>query len=69
VHATGGARRRPSAGSRRPPKDIDQAVSMHKSIESLIRDAEQSGRPLPQVVLDKESAETGVPPEQIRARP
>ncbi|HVH13334.1 MAG TPA: L-serine ammonia-lyase, iron-sulfur-dependent, subunit alpha, partial [Longimicrobium sp.] len=41
---------------------------MHKSIESLIRDAEESGRPLPQVVLDRESAETGVPPEQIRAR-
>jgi L-serine dehydratase len=41
---------------------------MHKSIESLIHDAEQSGRPLPQVVLDTESAETGVPQEQIRAR-
>ena len=41
---------------------------MHKSIESLIRDAEESGRPLPQVVLDRESSETGVPPEQIRAR-
>ena len=41
---------------------------MHKSIESLIRDAEESGRPLPQVVLDRESAETGIPPEQIRAR-
>jgi L-serine dehydratase len=41
---------------------------MHKSIESLIRDAEESGRSLPQVVLDRESRETGVPPEQIRAR-
>ena len=41
---------------------------MHKSIESLIRDAEQSGRPLPQVVLDPEAAETGVPQAQIRAR-
>ncbi len=41
---------------------------MHKSIESLIRDAEESGRPLPQVVLDREAAETGVPAEQIRAR-
>ena len=34
---------------------------MHKSIESLIRDAEAGGRPLPQVVLATESAETGVP--------
>ncbi len=41
---------------------------MHKSIESLIRDAEETGRPLPQVVLDREAAETGVPAEQIRAR-
>lgn len=41
---------------------------MHKSIESLIHDAEQTGRPLPQVVLDAESAESGVPAEQIRAR-
>lgn len=41
---------------------------MHKSIESLFRDAEQSGRTLPQVVLDTESAETGVAPEAVRAR-
>jgi L-serine dehydratase len=41
---------------------------MHRSIESLIRDAEQSGRPLPEVVLDAECRETGVPPEQVRAR-
>ncbi|MBB4638838.1 L-serine ammonia-lyase, iron-sulfur-dependent, subunit alpha [Longimicrobium terrae] len=41
---------------------------MHKSIESLLRDAEQSGRPIPQVVLETESRETGVPAEQIRAR-
>lgn len=41
---------------------------MHKSIESLVRDAEESGRPLPQVVLDTEVRETGVPAEQIRAR-
>ena len=41
---------------------------MHKSIESLIRDAEQSSRPLPQVVLDRESAEMGIAPEKIRAR-
>lgn len=41
---------------------------MHKSIESLIRDAEESDRPLPQVVLQTEAAETGVPADQIRAR-
>ncbi|HEU0016368.1 MAG TPA: L-serine ammonia-lyase, iron-sulfur-dependent, subunit alpha [Longimicrobium sp.] len=41
---------------------------MHRSIESLIRDAEQSGRPLPLVVLEREAAESGVPAEQIRAR-
>ena len=41
---------------------------MHKSIESLIRDAEQTGKPLPQVVLETEAAESGVPAEQIRAR-
>jgi L-serine dehydratase len=41
---------------------------MHRSIESLIREAEQSGRSLPQVVLDTESAESGTPPEEIRAR-
>lgn len=41
---------------------------MHRSIESLIRDAEQSGRSLPEVVLATESDESGVPPEQIRAR-
>jgi L-serine dehydratase len=41
---------------------------VHKSIESLIRDAEQSGKPLPQVVLETEAAESGVPAEQIRAR-
>ncbi|HEX2091918.1 MAG TPA: L-serine ammonia-lyase, iron-sulfur-dependent, subunit alpha, partial [Longimicrobiaceae bacterium] len=41
---------------------------MHRSIESLIRDAEQSGRTLPLVVLETEAQETGVPAEQIRAR-
>lgn len=41
---------------------------MHKSIESLIHDAEQTDRSLPLVVLETESAESGVPPEQIRAR-
>jgi L-serine dehydratase len=41
---------------------------MHRSVESLIRDAEESGRPLPQVVLDAEAAESGVPAEDIRGR-
>jgi len=41
---------------------------MHRSIESLIRDAEETGRPLPQVVLAAEVDESGVPAEQIRAR-
>ena len=41
---------------------------MHRSIESLVRDAEESGRPLPQVVLETEAAACGVPPEHIRAR-
>lgn len=41
---------------------------MHKSIESLVRDAEESGRSLPRVVLETEAAETGVSPEAIRAR-
>jgi len=41
---------------------------MHRSIESLLADARQSGRPLPQVVLDAEAKETGVAPAAIRAR-
>lgn len=41
---------------------------MHRSVESLIRDAEESGRPLPQVVLDAEARESGIPPADIRAR-
>ena len=41
---------------------------MHRSIESLIRDAEESGRPLPEVVLAAEAAESGVAPGDIRAR-
>ena len=41
---------------------------MHRSIESLIRDAEESGRSLPDVVLHAESAESGVDPAEIRAR-
>lgn len=41
---------------------------MHRSIESLVRESDESGRPLPQVVLDAEAEESGVPAEQIRAR-
>jgi L-serine dehydratase len=41
---------------------------VHRSIESLIRDAEETGRTLPRVVLETEAAESGVSPEQIRAR-
>jgi L-serine dehydratase len=41
---------------------------MHRSIESLIREAAETGRPLPQVVLDAEAAESGVAPEEVRAR-
>ncbi len=41
---------------------------MHRSIESLLADARDSGRPLPQVVVDAEAKETGVSPEAIRAR-
>ena len=41
---------------------------MHKSIESLIREADESGRTLAQVVLDTESAESGRTPEEIRGR-
>ena len=41
---------------------------MHRSVESLIRDAEESGRSLPQVVLDAEEAESGVPGADIRDR-
>ncbi|HKP75376.1 MAG TPA: L-serine ammonia-lyase, iron-sulfur-dependent, subunit alpha [Longimicrobiaceae bacterium] len=41
---------------------------MHRSVESLIRDAEESGRPLPEVVLAAEAAESGIAPEEIRAR-
>ncbi|HEV2147811.1 MAG TPA: L-serine ammonia-lyase, iron-sulfur-dependent, subunit alpha [Longimicrobiaceae bacterium] len=41
---------------------------MHRSIESLLREAEQTGHPLPQVVLDAEVAETGATAEQVRAR-
>ncbi len=41
---------------------------MHKSIESLIREADETGRTLAQVVLDTESAESGRSPEEIRGR-
>lgn len=41
---------------------------MHTSIESLLAESEQSGRPIPQVVLDAEATESGVPPERIRER-
>jgi L-serine dehydratase len=41
---------------------------MHKSIESLIRDAVESGRTLPAVVLAVEVAESGRSEEEIRER-
>jgi len=41
---------------------------MHRSLESLIREAEETGRPLPQVVLETEAKESGVDPAAIRAR-
>jgi L-serine dehydratase len=41
---------------------------MHRSVESLIREARETGRSLPQVVLERECAETGATPEQVRAR-
>lgn len=41
---------------------------MHRSLESLLREARETGRDIPQVVLDNESAESAVAPEQIRSR-
>lgn len=41
---------------------------MHRSIESLIREAAESGLPLPQVVVNAEVAETGRTEEEIRER-
>jgi L-serine dehydratase len=41
---------------------------VHKSIESLLRDAADSGRRLPDVVLAMEVAETGVSAEEVRER-
>jgi L-serine dehydratase len=41
---------------------------MHKSIESLLREAAATGRSLPEVVLRAEADESGRPAEEIRAR-
>jgi L-serine dehydratase len=41
---------------------------VHRSLESLVREADESGRPLPQVVLETEARESGARPEEIRAR-
>ncbi len=41
---------------------------MHRSIESMLADARDTGRSLPQVVLDAEAHESGVAPEAIRER-
>jgi len=41
---------------------------MYRSIEALLRDAEETGTPIPQVVLRREASESGVPEEQIRER-
>ncbi len=41
---------------------------MHRSIESLLRDAEESGRSLPLVVIAREVAESGRSAEEIRGR-
>ena len=41
---------------------------MHKSIESILRDAATTGRDLPQVVLQMEVDETGTTREQVRER-
>ncbi len=41
---------------------------MHRSIESLIADARESGRALPQVVLAVEAGESGRSEEEIRGR-
>ncbi len=41
---------------------------MHRSIESLIRDADESGRSLPEVVLATEVQESGRSAEEIRDR-
>ena len=41
---------------------------MPRSVESLVREANESGRPLPDVVLRMEVDESGVSAEEIRAR-
>jgi L-serine dehydratase len=41
---------------------------VHRSIESLLRDADESRRPLPEVILQLEVDETGVAAEVIRSR-
>jgi L-serine dehydratase len=41
---------------------------MHRSIESLLKDAADSGRPLPEVILAREVEETGATREQVRDR-
>jgi L-serine dehydratase len=41
---------------------------VHRSIESMLQDAAASGRGLPEVILQTEVDETGVPAEQVRAR-
>ena len=41
---------------------------MHRSIESLLQDAAESGRSLPDVILAREVDETGFTADQVRAR-
>ncbi|CAN5675755.1 L-serine ammonia-lyase, iron-sulfur-dependent, subunit alpha [soil metagenome] len=41
---------------------------MHRSIETMLNEAAESGRPLPEIVLQKEVDETGVAAEVIRER-
>jgi L-serine dehydratase len=41
---------------------------MHRSVEALLRESEESGLPLPEVVLAREVAESGADPGEIRAR-
>jgi L-serine dehydratase len=41
---------------------------VHRSIESMLSDAAQSGRALPEVILQVEVDETGVPAERVRER-
>ncbi len=41
---------------------------MHRSIESLVLEANETGRTLPQVVIEAEAEESGRDPEEIRER-